>query len=446
MAETRSATVPVSPQRRQEIVDALRRGTVPHRSLDAFAVGLERLEVALDEELATVKRGGAVFKAIRGEYGSGKTFVARWLQERARRQGFATTEVQISETETPLHRLETIYRRLVERLSTTDVPAGALRSVIDGWFFTLEQDVLAEGEIHEGQIDALLERATALMEQRLADIGQRAPALTSSLRAYRSARAAGETGTAEGVLAWLGGQPNVGADVKRLARVKGDIDHFGALSFLQGLLLVLRDSGHAGLVVVLDEVETLQRVRGDVRDRGLNALRQLVDEVDGGRFPGLYLVITGTPAFYDGPQGVPRLPPLAQRLHTDFATDARFDNPRAVQVRLPGFTIERLEQVGRRVRDIYAEGAAARERIERLAGDAYLASLARAVTGSLGGKVGIAPRLFLKKLVGDVLDRIDQFPDFDPRQHYALTLGTAELTDVEREARPLTPDDVPLDP
>src|SRR5712692_2560326 len=115
----------ISPQRRQEIVDALRRGTVPQQGLDAFAVGLERFERALNEELETVGRGGAVFKALRGEYGSGKTFFARWLEERAKRLGFATAEVQISETETPLHRLETVYRRLMERLATGDSPSGA---------------------------------------------------------------------------------------------------------------------------------------------------------------------------------------------------------------------------------------------------------------------------------------------------------------------------------
>ncbi|MFM8221481.1 MAG: BREX system ATP-binding domain-containing protein, partial [Planctomycetaceae bacterium] len=32
----------LSPQRREEVIDALRRGTVPRSSLDAFAVGLER--------------------------------------------------------------------------------------------------------------------------------------------------------------------------------------------------------------------------------------------------------------------------------------------------------------------------------------------------------------------------------------------------------------------
>ena len=100
------------------------------------------------------------------------------------------------------------------------------------------------------------------------------------------------------------------------------------------------------MVLVLDEVETLQRMRGDTRDKGLNALRQWLDEIDAGHFPGLYLLVTGTPAFFDGPQGAQRLPPLAQRLHTDFATDPRFDNPRAVQVRLPGFGIESLARCG----------------------------------------------------------------------------------------------------
>ena len=198
---------------------------------------------------------------------------------------------------------------------------------------------------------------------------------------------------------------------------------------------------------MLDEIETLQRVRGDVREKGLNALRQLVDEVDAGRFPGLYLVITGTPAFYDGPQGIRRLEPLAQRLHVDFQTDARFDNPRAVQVRLPGFTHDRLVEVGRTIRDLYAQ----RRRRPATASWPWPTtptspSWPAPSPGDLGGQVGVAPRLFLKKLVGDVLDRVDQHPDFDPRRHYRLTVADGELTRVERAARgAASVDDVELD-
>lgn len=436
----------ISSQRREEIIDALRRGTVPRNSLDAFAVGLDRFEAALDEELRKVSSVGSVFKALRGEYGCGKTFFARWLADRARKLGFASAEVQVSETETPLHRLETVYRRLMERLSTADTPQGAWRNVVDGWFFALEEDVLAEGTVDANDQQQLIERTTELLEQRLAKVSSTAPTFSAALRGYRQAQATGDRAMAEGILAWLAGQPNVASAAKRFCGVKGDIDHFGALSFLQGLLVVLRDSGHPGLLLVLDEVETIQRVRSDVRDKSLNALRQLIDEVDSGRFPGLYLLITGTSAFYDGPQGIQRLEPLAQRLHVDFQTDIRFDNPRAAQIRLGAFTLERLRLVGCKVRDIYQQHAAAPDRVAATCDDAYIGELAEAVAGKLGGKVGVAPRIFLKKLVADILDRVDQFPDFHPREHYHLTMHDHELTPVERQAMAATDvDEIELD-
>ncbi|MBA9004993.1 BREX system ATP-binding protein BrxD [Thermomonospora cellulosilytica] len=434
----------VSAARRREVIDALRRGTVPQAGLDLFAVGLERFEGALDEELNAVAAGGAVFKAVRGEYGSGKTFFARWLAERAKRRGFAVTEIQISETETPLHRLETVYRRLAERLATSSHRPSALREVIDGWFYTLEEDVLASG-VAATDTAALEQGVDELLEQRLASVARSTPTFAAALRGYRRARLAGQADIAEGLVAWIGGQPNVAARARHAAGIKGGLDHFGALGFLQGLLAVLRDSGHPGLLVVLDETETLQRVRGDVREKGLNALRQLIDEVDTGRFPGLYLMITGTPAFFDGTQGVQRLAPLAQRLATDFG-DPRFDNPRAVQIRLTGFDLDKLVRLGIVIRDLYAAGAS--PRIVPVVNDVYIRELAEAVTGGLGGQVGIAPRIFLRKLVEQVLDRVDQFEDFDPRRHYALTLSAAELTEVERNAwtpQAADPDDIDLD-
>lgn len=439
-------STPISKARRDEVIDALRRGTVPARGLDLLAVGLDRFGATIDEEIARAAAGGGVFKCLRGEWGSGKTFAARWIAERARRAGFATSEIQISETETPLHKLETVYRRAVERLALADGDAGAFRSVIDGWFYVLEEDVLAGGTVDERDTDALAAATEKLVEARLAQVSKANPTFATVLRAYRRAMLADDRPVAEGLVAWLGGQPNVAASIKRVAGVKGDVDHDGAFAFLQGLLAVLRDSDHHGLLLVVDEVETLQRVRSDVRDKSLNALRQLIDEIDGGRFPGLYLLITGTPAFFDGPQGVQRLAPLAQRLHTDFSGDPRFDNPRAVQLRLPGFDHDRLVELGRNVRRVFMSWSSAADRVERLVDDAYLATLADAVAGRLGGQVGVAPRLFLKKLVGDVLDRVELFDDFDPRRDYQLTVAATELTDIERNAeRGLRPDDIELD-
>lgn len=436
----------VSSARRRQVIDALRRGTVPESGLDLFAVGLERFATALDDELAAVARGGAAFHAIRGEYGSGKTFFARWLAERAKKAGLATAEIQISETETPLHRLETVYRRLTEHLATATHQPSALRSIIDAWLYTLEEEAAEDAAAAEDPV-RLSAAVDGLLEQRLAEVSLAAPAFAAALRGYRAARLAGDAATAEALIAWVGGQPSVAAAAKRTAGLRGEIDHTAALGFLRGLLTVLRECGHPGLLVVLDEIETLQRVRTDVREKGLNALRQLLDEIDAGRFPGLFLVITGTPAFYDGQQGAQRLPPLAQRLATDFTTDPRFDSPRAVQLRLAGFDLGRLGELGRRVRDLYAQGARNPARIAALVDDDYVDVFAAAITGGLGGHVGIAPRLFLRKLVGDVLDRVDEFEDFDPRLHYRLTIGAAELTELERNAAALasSADEIALD-
>jgi hypothetical protein len=441
-----------SPRRRREVIDALRRGTVPVSGLDLLAVGLERFVPAADADLDAVAGGGAAVKAVRGEYGAGKTFFARFLAERALRRGFAAAEVQISETQTPLHRLETVYRRISEALRTSAYPPSAFRPVLDSWLFTLESDAVAADPSLAGADHAAVQgAATRLLEQRLAAVTRQAPAFAQALRAYQVASSRQDAATADALAAWLGGQPHVAAGVRRAAGVRGELDHFGAMGFLQGLLTVLRDAGHPGLLLVLDEVETLQRVRGDMRDKAFNALRQIIDEIDSGRFPGLFLLATGTPAFYDGPSGISRLPPLAQRLATDFSTDPRFDNPRAVQVRLPGFDRAALAELGGKVRDLYVAGCAEPGRVAARADDAFVEELAGAVTGALGGKVGVAPRVFLKKLVADVLDRVDQFEDFDPRRHYALTLAPAELTDEERNAAAMPlpaaarADDVDLD-
>jgi hypothetical protein len=433
-----------SPLKRREIIDALRIGAVPRRGLELFAVGLERLEKTIDDELDGVAAGGGKFKAVRGEYGAGKTFFARWLEHRARAKGFATTLVQISESETPLYRMETVYRRAVEQLQTSEWSGGAFRSLVDKWFFSLEDEILGSGSVDPNDAEAVAQAVGDLLEKRLAAVSATQPQFAAALRRAHTARVRGEHAIAEGLVAWLMAQPNVGADIKRAAGLAGEVDHFGAAGFVRGLLEVLRQTGRKGLVLVLDEVETIQRVRADSREKSLNALRQLAEEVSDGKYPGLYVLIAGTPQFFDGPQGVQRSQALAQRLHTEFAKNPEHDSSRAVQIRLHPFNQDRMVQVGQRIRELYPteHGDRLRTRVD----DALLRELAIGVTGKLGGKVGVAPRIYLKRLV-DMLDRVDEHDTFDPRKDYELVVRANEMTDEERGAAGVTRsvDDIELD-
>lgn len=417
--------------KRQRVIDALRRGTVPQRGLELYAVGMDRFAKAIDGELAAVATGQGVFKAVQGEYGTGKTFFARWLEHRALNAGFATAVVQVS-TDTPLYRMETIYRRALESLQTKEWEQGAFRSLIDAWFYKLEEEAIAANGALEDDAEGLSAAVGQLLEQRLSSISAVQPMFSAALRGCHAARFSNDRALADGLLAWLMAQPNVGQDVTRKAGIKGSVDHDTAAGFLRGLLEVLRRTGRKGLVLVLDECETIQRVRDDLREKSLNAIRQLVDDIDGGRYPGLYVLINGNRTFFEGPQGIKRLAPLEQRLYVDFSGNPEFDNPKAVQLRLLPFDLERLMTVGRAVRELYpAENP---ERVAAKVNDEVIASLAKGLAGKLGNKLGVVPRLFLRKLVGELLEKVDQFDKFEPTRDFKLVVDGAEMTQEERAA------------
>jgi hypothetical protein len=413
------------------IVEALRTGAVPQEGLHHFATGVDALMEVVDKELARVAEGAGLAKWVRGSYGSGKTFCTRLLCARARAQGFATTEVQISINDTPLHHLETVYRRLIERLATDADGLGAFQAVVDGWLYEVGEQVTRLQGIGEDD-PTFVEAVGAKLEEKLAELSRQNAAFSQVLRAYHRASEAGDFDTAQGLLAWLGGQPHVARSITSQAGIKGNVDGGAALTFLRGLLTLLRQSDHPGLVVVLDEVETIQRMPSQTREKSLNALRQLVDMLHNRELPGLYLVVTGTPEFYDGYKGLRGAPALYQRVATDFGDDPSVDNLRAPQVRLMPFDAERLVEVGLRVRELFpAENP---ERVQAKVDEAFVRGLVAKVTDGFAGDVGVTPRLFLRTLV-DVLDRVDLHPSFDPVAQYKLTIDESALNAQELAAR-----------
>jgi hypothetical protein len=413
------------------IVNALRSGLVPSAGLEHFATGLDALVEAVNEDLDFIAGGKGLSKWIRGEYGTGKTFAARYLCAKARERKFASSEVQISINDTPLHHLETVYRRLIEKLETAADGPNAFQAIVEGWLYQIGDEVTRLRGISEddpGFADATEQR----LEDKLADLSKRNPAFAQVLRAYHRATHEGDFATAQGLLAWLAGQPHTDRSVLTSAGVKGKVDGQASLTFLAGLLQLLRQSGYAGLVVVLDEVETVQRMNAQTREKSLNALRQLMDMLAKEELPGLYLVVTGTRDFFEGYKGLKALAPLYQRVQVNFSEDTRFDNLKAPQVRLTPFTDDRLLTVGTRVRDLYPAKNSARvtDRVD----DAFLKALVSQVTAGFGGKVALAPRMFLRELI-DVIDRVDIHEAYDPREHYKLELDDGKLTAEELAAK-----------
>ncbi len=61
----------------QHVFESLRKGLVPERGMDAFAVGIERQREELHRQLELAAGGSGTIKFLRGGYGGGSHGISR---------------------------------------------------------------------------------------------------------------------------------------------------------------------------------------------------------------------------------------------------------------------------------------------------------------------------------------------------------------------------------
>ena len=115
-----------------------------------------------------------------------------------------------------------------------------------------------------------------------------------------------------------------------------------------------------------------------------------------------------------------------------------------MQLRLTGFDVDKLGELGRRIRDLYAGGRPEADRVVAAIDDTYVDDFATAVTGKLGGKVGIACRGCSTRSWSMCSSGWRSIPNSTPAP-MRLIVAETEMSDVERNAAALTPDDIVLD-
>lgn len=250
-------TMTISDRDREHIFERLRHGAVPERGLEAFAVGIERQRAEISRLLDLAASGEGVIKFLRGGYGCGKTFMSRLALLDARAKGFATSFVVVSDNDFHIHKFEVLYRKVVQELGTSSCPKGALGDIVDRWFAKVE-DALIAGGADENASDFDQKVQKRIDEEIQSLTGGKAPEdLGRVLREVFKLKQAANVSAAGALLSWLSGSENVAAAEKKSAGVKGDISTQDALAYLRGILEIVKAAGYRGLVIVIDEAETM---------------------------------------------------------------------------------------------------------------------------------------------------------------------------------------------
>ena len=410
------------------IFESLRKGLVPERGMDTFAVGVEKARGELARQLDLASAGEGGIKFLRGGYGCGKTFMARLAVLDAQARGFATSFVVVSDNDLHFHRFDDVYRKVMTELSTASCPRGALGDILDRWIARVEAALIDAGaDEHAPDFDA---RVRARLDENLAALtgGQAPQDFVRVIQTIFDLKQRQELGEAGALLSWLCGSGNVSAAAKKIAGIKGDIEGRDALAYLRGVLEIVKAAGYRGLVIVIDEAETILRMRKDLRHKSLNGIRQIADAA--ASWPGLLWLFTGTPEFFDARQGVAGLAPLHDRVR--FLKQGRFASLRQPQLELHPFDPDRLRGVALKLRELYP--ASDRGRLDVRVSPAFIEQLVASVTTGFRGDVGVVPRQFLRELV-HVFDLVDEHDEYMPEMEYSFEVppGLA-LRPEERQA------------
>jgi len=186
-----------------------------------------------------------------------------------------------------------------------------------------------------------------------------------------------------------------------------------------------------GLMIVIDEAETILRMRHDVRGKSLNGIRQICDAAD--RYKGLLWLFTGTPEFFDTNRGVAGLQPLHDRIK--FERVGGFANPRQPQLELKPFDANRLKEVAIKLRGLYHPTTDPANLFGKVTPE-FIERLVTKVTTGFKGDVGVVPRQFLRQFV-NVLDLANE-SEFDPMaaEGFDLTELNAEEQRIQQGLPP----------
>ena len=425
----------------EHVFESLRKGLVPERGIDTFAVGIEKQRGELHRQLELAGGGEGTIKFLRGGYGCGKTFMARLALIDAQELGFATSFVVVSDNDLKFHRFDDVYRKVMTELGTSSCPRGALSDILDRWIARVEDALIAAGEDEDAA--GFDEKVQQRLEADLASLtgGQAPQDFIRVIQTIFRLKQEGEVSEAGALISWLCGSGNVAAASKKAAGIKGDIGSRDALDYLRGVLEIVKAAGYKGLLIVIDEAETILRMRSDSRHKSLNGIRQIADAA--GSYPGMLWLFTGTPEFFDTRHGVAGLEPLHRRI--SFSKQGSFASLRQPQLELTPFDAERLRSVATRLRELYPSGT--RSVLEERVSLDFIDRLVAEVTKGFRGDVGVVPRQFLREFVTQ-LDLVEENDDYVPMELYGFDpsqISTSALTPEEQQRLGGTSDSAPLD-
>lgn len=115
----------------KKIIEALRLGVVPEKEIEDFTFHREYEIKQVEKEFARIEKEGGASSIILGEYGSGKSHFLDLIRSKALKKGYIVAKAEMDAYEVRPHRPKRLYHALMENIRTEpDSPPMQLRDFI----------------------------------------------------------------------------------------------------------------------------------------------------------------------------------------------------------------------------------------------------------------------------------------------------------------------------
>ena len=407
----------------ENILMALKNGNVPEKGVKNLCIGREKEIDEFEKLLDKVNNKKAVVKFINGEFGAGKSFFLKVIEEMAYDKNFVVSWITLS-NDVPFNKIDIVYKNIVKSLKCKT--GTSLSHIIDRWITELKMMAFEQTSNPQKQNQLVQES----IYDDLAETREHASAFAMAIESYNKLMNEEDYKTSEYAKAWLRGDSNIPYTEKRKFGVKGDVTKDNAIHFLEALSIFVKSIGYSGLVVLIDEAEfTMNLHTKKLRDVAYNYMRDIYDNCNLGKFENSLFVFAATPELFDNAQkGIPSYEALDDRLKDVLDTD--LPDMRKPIFNLKGFEKEDLLDVAGKLLIMHEEVYKwnANDKINPVLND--IVEIHAENAGLTGGKV--TPRTFIRSFVS-LLDTVQQNQSYFKDSNEILNLFNDRESELNEE-------------
>jgi len=345
----------LKPFQTRAIIEELRKGTVPMEYVHLFTVGRKKWFSFIEDDFDNyISQGGSKVRFICGDYGDGKTHFMSLTRHLAMEKEFAVSFVILTR-EVPIHKFEIVYQTIVRQLKGRFKGVG-IRNMLEAWLGDLDSLENKDKSLEKEENRKTL--ATELRDIPGMDIN-----FANGLIALVNNRFApikvdmgkedmedNRETDLEILMHWFEGGKVTKKELKPF-QIYEFLNKINSRQLLNSLILFLRHTGHKGLILLLDEMETVMALSTSIRNAAYENVRLLIDNSESSEYIHIFFSII--PDILNAEKGFKSYDALWSRIRS--IGDSTSLNYRGVLIdihRTPLKT-EELIELGRTLRTIH---------------------------------------------------------------------------------------------